>query len=123
MTIGDIAAQIATGLDQKFFHGVFAILIFASVPFFVGILSLKTKRLEIFEGKSTVLIKDGKVLEDNLKQEKYTSDELLELLRGNGAFSIAEVEFAVLEPSGELNVLLKRFSATYCKRSRFKSAQ
>lgn len=39
MTIGDIAAQIATGLDQKFFHGVFAILIFASVPFFVGILS------------------------------------------------------------------------------------
>ena len=62
-----------------------------------------------------MLIKDGKVLEDNLKQEKYTSDELLELLRGNGAFSIAEVEFAVLEPSGELNVLLKRFSATYCK--------
>lgn len=48
MTIGDIAAQIATGLDQKFFHGVFAILIFASVPFFVGILSLKTKLLEIF---------------------------------------------------------------------------
>lgn len=55
-----------------------------------------------------MLIKDGKVLEDNLKQEKYTSDELLELLRGNGAFSIAEVEFAVLEPSGELNVLLKK---------------
>ena len=57
-----------------------------------------------------MLIKDGKVLEDNLKKEKYTSDELLELLRGNGAFSIAEVEFAVLEPSGELNVLLKKDS-------------
>lgn len=111
MTIGDIAAQIATGLDQKFFHGVFAILIFASVPFFVGILSLKNKTArDFFEGKSTVLIKDGKVLEDNLKKEKYTSDELLELLRGNGAFSIAEVEFAVLEPSGELNVLLKKDS-------------
>ena len=69
----------------------------------------KTAR-DFFEGKSTVLIKDGKVLEDNLKKEKYTSDELLELLRGNGAFSIAEVEFAVLEPSGELNVLLKKDS-------------
>lgn len=111
MTIGDIAAQVSTGLDSKFFHGVFAILIFAVVPFLTGILSLKNKTArDFFEGKSTVLIKDGKILEDNLKKEKYTSDELLELLRGKSAFSVAEVEFAVLEPSGELNVLLKKDS-------------
>lgn len=109
MTIGDIGAQVSTGLDSKFFHGVFAILIFAVVPFFTGILSLKNKTArDFFEGKSTVLIKDGKILEDNLKKEKYTSDELLELLRGKNAFSVADVEFAVLEPSGELNVLLKK---------------
>ncbi|MBJ7958278.1 DUF421 domain-containing protein [Bacillus mycoides] len=109
MTIGDIAAQVSTGLDSKFFHGVFAILIFAVVPFFTGIISLKNKTArDFFEGKSTVLIKDGKILEDNLKKEKYTSDELLELLRGKNAFSVADVEFAVLEPSGELNVLLKK---------------
>ena len=77
--------------------------------FLTGILSLKNKTArDFFEGKSTVLIKDGKILEDNLKKEKYTSDELLELLRGKGAFSVADVEFAVLEPSGELNVLLKK---------------
>ncbi|MGM2860957.1 DUF421 domain-containing protein [Bacillus cereus group sp. Bce021] len=111
MTIGSIAAQVSTGLDQKFFHGVFAILIFASIPFFVGIISLKNKAArDFFEGKSIVLIKDGKILEDNLKKEKYTSDELLELLRGNGTFSISAVEFATLEPSGELNVLLKKAS-------------
>ena len=109
MTIGDIAAQVSTGLDSKFFHGVFAILVFAVVPFLTGILSLKNKTArDFFEGKSTVLIKDGKILEDNLKKEKYTSDELLELLRGKDAFSVADVEFAVLEPSGELNVLLKK---------------
>lgn len=109
MTIGDIAAQVSTGLDSKFFHGVFAILIFAVVPFLTGILSLKNKTArDFFEGKSTVLIKDGKILEDNLKKEKYTSDELLELLRGKDAFSVADLEFAVLEPSGELNVLLKK---------------
>ena len=79
--------------------------------FLTGILSLKNKTArDFFEGKSTVLIKDGKILEDNLKKEKYTSDELLELLRGKSAFSVAEVEFAVLEPSGELNVLLKKDS-------------
>ncbi|BCC21275.1 hypothetical protein BC30048_p1007 (plasmid) [Bacillus cereus] len=109
MTIGGIAAQVSTGLDSKFFHGVFAILIFAVVPFLTGILSLKNKTArDFFQRKSTVLIKDGKILEDNLKKEKYTSDELLELLRGKDAFSVADVEFAVLEPSGELNVLLKK---------------
>ncbi|EEK75693.1 DUF421 domain-containing protein [Bacillus cereus] len=109
MTIGGIAAQVSTGLDSKFFHGVFAILIFAVVLFLTGILSLKNKTArDFFQGKSTVLIKDGKILEDNLKKEKYTSDELLELLRGKDAFSVADVEFAVLEPSGELNVLLKK---------------
>lgn len=48
MTIGDIAAQVSTGLDSKFFHGVFAILIFAVVPFFTGILSLKNKTARVF---------------------------------------------------------------------------
>ena len=67
--------------------------------------------------------KDGKILEDNLKKEKYTSDELLELLRGKDAFSVADVEFAVLEPSGELNVLLKRSPTTHSKRHRFKSSK
>ena len=83
-----------------------------SVPkleIYIHSLKNKTAR-DFFEGKSTVLIKDGKILEDNLKKEKYTSDELLELLRGKSAFSVAEVEFAVLEPSGELNVLLKKDS-------------
>ncbi len=125
MTIGDIVAQITTGLDQKFSHGVFAILIFAVVPFFTGLLSLKNKATrDFFEGKSTVFIKDGKVLEDNLKKEKYTSDELLELLRNKGTFSISEVEFAVLEPSGELNVLLKKDRQPLtAKRYRLKSTK
>jgi uncharacterized membrane protein YcaP (DUF421 family) len=109
MTIGDIAAEVSTGLEQNFFHGVSSILVFAIVPFFAGLASLKNKTVrDFFEGKSTVFIKDGKVLEDNLKMEKYTSDELLELLRKKDVFNIADVEFAVLEPNGELNVLLKK---------------
>ncbi len=83
MTIGDIGAQVSTGLDQKFFHGVFAILIFCrGTLFHRNPLFKEQNSSRFFEGKSTVLIKDGKILEDNLKKEKYTSDELLELLRG-----------------------------------------
>lgn len=109
MTIGDIAAEVSTGLEQNFFHGISSMLVFAIIPFFAGLISLKNKTVRDFvEGKSTIFIKDGKVLEDNLKKEKYTSDELLELLRKKDVFNITDVEFAILEPSGELNVLLKK---------------
>ena len=110
MTIGGIAAQVSTGLDSKFFtaslrYSFSLWYLFKRNPFFK-----EQNSSGLLSRKSTVLIKDGKILEDNLKKEKYTSDELLELLRGKGAFSVADVEFAVLEPSGELNVLLKKDS-------------
>ncbi|WP_243525131.1 DUF421 domain-containing protein [Bacillus pseudomycoides] len=109
LTIGNIAAEVTTGLERNFWHGVSSMLVFSLVPFFAGMVALKNKRLRNFiEGKATIFIKDGKVLEDNLKKENYTIDELLELLRKKNAFNIADVEFAVLESGGELNVLLKR---------------
>ncbi|MBY0596775.1 DUF421 domain-containing protein [Bacillus bingmayongensis] len=109
LTIGNIAAEVTTGLERNFWHGVSSMLVFSLVPFFAGMVALKNKRLRNFiEGKATIFIKDGKVLEDNLKKENYTIDELLELLRKKNAFNIADVEYAVLESGGELNVLLKR---------------
>ena len=78
--------------------------------FLTGILSLKNKTArDFFEGKSTVLIKDGKILEDNLKKENIRVTNYWNF-SVESAFSVAEVEFAVLEPSGELNVLLKKDS-------------
>ncbi|OMI25350.1 hypothetical protein BTA31_19705, partial [Bacillus haynesii] len=43
-----------------------------------------------------------------LKKEKYSTDKLLELLRKKNVFNIAEVQFAILEQSGDLNVLLEK---------------
>ncbi|MFC5463407.1 DUF421 domain-containing protein [Lederbergia graminis] len=109
ITIGSVAAEISTGLDRDFLHGLYSMLIWAIIPLLAGLLSLKSKKARNFiEGKSTVVIRDGKILEDNLAKEKYTVNELLELLRKKNAFSIADVEFAMLETNGELNVLLKK---------------
>ncbi len=79
------------------------------MPFLAGLLSLKSKAFRDFiEGRATVFIKDGKIMEDNLKKEKYTTDELLELLRKKDVFQVADVEFALLEPTGDLSILLKK---------------
>ncbi|MCU7713134.1 DUF421 domain-containing protein, partial [Priestia sp. JV24] len=109
ITIGNIGAEMATGIEKSIINGILSIVTFAIVPFLVGIISLKNKPFRDFiEGKGTVFIKDGKIMEDNLKKEKYTIDELLDLLRKKSVYQAADVEFAVLEATGDLNVLLKK---------------
>ncbi|MNC35370.1 hypothetical protein D3C75_838540 [compost metagenome] len=63
---------------------------------------------DFIDSKGSVLIEHGKVQEKNLKKERLTTDELMEQLRKKSAFSLADVEFAIMEPSGDINVLLKR---------------
>lgn len=109
ITIGSIAGEVIMGLDGNIFHGVLAIGIFGIATVLVDILTMKSKKMrELIDGNATVLIKDGKILEENLKKEKYTIDELTSLLRQKNIFKLADVEFAVLEPKGDLSVLLKR---------------
>lgn len=109
ITIGSIAGEAITGLEKNLFQGMLAILIFGLVTFFADVLALKSKSFRDFvEGRGTVFIKDGKVLEENLKKEKYSIDELSALLRQKDIFRVADVEFAVLEPRGNLSTLLKK---------------
>ncbi|PPA68872.1 DUF421 domain-containing protein [Jeotgalibacillus proteolyticus] len=109
ITAGSIGAEVITGLDESFIHGVLGIGAFISLPVLADRLSLKSKKLrDFFEGKGTVFIQNGNVLEESLKKEKYTIDELMELLRKKDVFNLSDVEFAILEPTGDLNVLLKR---------------
>jgi len=109
ITVGSIAAEVIMGLDGNLFHGVLAIIIFGSFTYFHDLIGIKSKKFrDFFEGNATVFIKEGKVLEENLKKEKYTIDELNSLLRQKNVFKTADVEFAVLEPKGDLSVLLKK---------------
>jgi uncharacterized membrane protein YcaP (DUF421 family) len=109
ITIGSIAGEVIMGLDGNLFHGVLAIVIFGSFTYLHDLFGIKSKKFrDFFEGKATVIIKDGKVMEENLKKEKYTIDELHSLLRQKNVFKTADVEFAVLEPKGDLSVLLKK---------------
>ncbi|MBY0088010.1 DUF421 domain-containing protein [Brevibacillus sp. M2.1A] len=108
ISIGSIAAFMATEMDGPVYHSLIAMGIFALFPYLMEWLSLKSKFLrDLFEGKSTVLIKEGKILEDNLKKERLTAEDLMEQLRIKNVFRVADVEFALMETSGEVSVLLK----------------
>src|SRR5690625_1096441 len=107
---GNVASHLIT-LNNALLHGVVAIVVLFVFAAAIEFISMKSKTFRDFmQGKSTILIQDGKVMEDNMKKEGYNSDDLLENLRTKDVFRVADVEFAVLEPSGILNVLPKKES-------------
>lgn len=109
ITIGEVAGFISLEIESHFMLGVAAMLVWTLIPLGFEWLSMKSKRIRSwFDGKGTVLIKDGKVLEDNLKKVMFTSDELMEELRKKNAFRVADVEFAVLETDGKVSVMLSK---------------
>lgn len=109
ITIGSLAAYISLDLDQNWYLGLVSLTVWVLVTLGIEVLQLKSKAIRDFvDSKATILIKDGKILEENLKKERISADELMENLRRKNVFQAANVEFAVMEPSGDINVLLTR---------------
>lgn len=109
IVLGGIVAIHSIDAQINFIYGLLAILVWFLVPFIIEQISLQSKTFrDLTQGKSTIFIQDGKIMEDNLKKEGYSSDDLLEKLRANDVFLASDVEFAVLEPSGSLSILPKR---------------
>ncbi|HLR80374.1 MAG TPA: DUF421 domain-containing protein [Bacillota bacterium] len=109
IVLGGIVAIHSSTLQYPLYYGLFAMLIWFSIPLFIRLISLKSKTFRDFtQGTSTIIIQNGKIMEDNLKKEGFSTDDLLHQLRQKDVFNIADVEFAVLEPSGAMSVLPKK---------------
>lgn len=103
-----IAALISVNLVKNLAMGFIALGVWFVLPMLLDFLSMKSKRLhDLINGKETVLIKHGKILEENLQKTGLTGETLLRELRRKNIFSMADVEFAVMETTGEINVYPK----------------
>lgn len=109
IAIGVIAAAISLNLAVNLTNGLIALVVWTGFPALIYLLSIKYKAVrDIVQGKETVLINHGKVLEDKLLEARFTPEDLLSQLRKKNVFNFADVEFAVLEPTGEVSALLKK---------------
>ena len=89
--------------------GYLALAVWLLFPVGLNLLSLKYKAVrDLVQGKETVVIKNGRVLEDSLMGARLTPEDLLSGLRKKNVFNFADVEFATLEPDGELGVFLRK---------------
>jgi len=109
IAIGVIAAALSLNMVQNFTVGLVALGVWTVFPALFYLLGIKYKAVrDILRGKEIVLINHGKVLEDKLLESRLTAEDLLGQLRKKNVFNFADVEFAVLEPDGELSVLLNK---------------
>ncbi|MBC2726600.1 DUF421 domain-containing protein [Desulfosporosinus sp.] len=89
-------------------YGFTALLVWVAFPIALDYLAIKSKVMhELINGKEAVLIKHGKIMEENLMSVRMTGEDLLAQLRAKNAFNIADVEFAVMETNGTINPYLK----------------
>ena len=103
-----IAALMSVNIITNMPFGFITLGVWALLPIILDYFSLKSKWFhDLINGKETVLIKHGKIMEESLLQIRLTGEELLRELRYKNAFNLADVEFAIMETTGEINVFLK----------------
>ena len=106
--IADLAATPMAETGIPITNGIMPILGLLVMHLVISMINLKsTKAREIICGKPSILIFRGKVDEKVLKRERFTINELEERLRDNNIFNIGDVEYAVLETSGQVTVIPK----------------
>ena len=106
--IADLATIPMTEIGIPIFNGIIPILGLLFMHLIISIANLKsTKAREIICGKPRILIYRGKIDEKALKKERFTINELQEKLRGNGVVNLGDVEYAILETSGDVTVIQK----------------
>lgn len=106
--IADLASIPMSDVGVPIFNGIIPILGLLVMHLLISFCNLKSINFRgVVCGKPSILIYRGKIDEKVMKKERYTINELQERLRGKDVFNIGDVEYAILETSGEINVILK----------------
>ena len=106
--IADLASIPMTDTGVPIFNGIIPILGLLIMHLIISLINLKSSRArEIICGRPSILIYRGKINEKNLRKERFTINELEERLRGNNIINLGDVEYAILETSGQVTVIQK----------------
>ena len=106
--IADLASIPMTDTGVPITNGIIPILGLLVMHLIISIINMKSINARgIICGKPTILVYRGKIDEKALKKERFTINELEERLRGNNIFNLGDVEYAILETSGQVTVIQK----------------
>lgn len=108
ITIGSIAANIASSEPDKVWSHYYDLVLFICLTYLLSVLTIKSRPMrKMIEGSPTIVIRDGQILNNHMHGMRYDLDELNGQLRQKGIFDPSEVQYAILETNGDLSVIKK----------------
>lgn len=108
ITIGSIAAEMSTSLDESFMQPLTAMIVFALADIGLSWWSSKSiKARRVIVGTPLILMNNGEIYRENLKKAKIDVNEFLVQCRVNGYFDVSRLQTAILEGDGRISFLPK----------------
>ena len=108
VALGSTLATILLNKDVTLAQGVLALLALVLLQYAIAWLSVRSSSIErLAKAEPAVLLRDGKLVEDTLRRERVTADEVKSSLRSSGLGSFELAALVVLETDGSLSVVPK----------------
>lgn len=108
ITVGSIAASMSTNLTNRALPEFAGLTTWVMLVLIIELVAIKNRELaKVTDGEPTILIQNGKLMEDRLGTTFFRFEDLMEQLRKKNVFNISDVEFAILETDGSVSVLTK----------------
>lgn len=113
ITIGSIAATLSVQVNENLLSTLAGMITWAILAILLAVLSVHSVLVrKLVDGEATIVVQQGKLLEDNLKRIRIPIEQLISELRTQGVFNIADVEVAMFEPGGKLSIQKKAAKQT-----------
>ena len=108
ITIGSIAATLTTDLSSRAWPHFIGLFSWALLGYLMQYITLKWRYASKYiDGEPAIIIMNGKIMENALRKTKYKISDIMALLRNKDVFDLSQVDFAIIEPNGQLSVLKK----------------
>ncbi|MED4345697.1 MULTISPECIES: DUF421 domain-containing protein [Heyndrickxia] len=106
--IGEMAVVAIENHSEPVVNTLLPMVVLLGIQIALALFSLRSNRIrKLIDGKPSILINKGKIDEKEMRKQRYNFDDLLMQLRSKDIDNIADVEFAILETSGQLSVVKK----------------
>ena len=89
-------------------HGILPVVVLVVLQVSLAFIALKSQTARrIIDGTPSIIIEQGRVLEDEMRRLRYNVDDMMGQMREQGIYHLEKVEYAMLESNGKLSVILK----------------
>lgn len=108
LIVSDIAAIPMSNTSQPMLSGIIPVLVLIACEIIASIVMLKNRSFrKLICGSPVMVIEDGRLLQNEMKRLRMSTEDLCIQLRQQDIFSLDEVQYCIVETNGKISVLQK----------------